>query len=59
MRPTWDDSGLRSPCPSGCGDDQSSYLEIAELIEERSTTVTTDLRELWRRVWLLNPDIQG
>jgi serine/threonine-protein kinase HipA len=30
--------------------DQRSYLEIAEVIEERSTTVTTDLRQLWRRV---------
>jgi serine/threonine-protein kinase HipA len=29
---------------------QRSYLEIAEVIEERSTTVTTDLRQLWRRV---------
>jgi serine/threonine-protein kinase HipA len=32
--------------------DQRSYLEIAEVIEERSTTVTTDLRQLWRRVCL-------
>ena len=30
--------------------DQRSYLEIAEVIEERSTTVTTDLHQLWRRV---------
>ncbi len=30
--------------------DQRSYLEIAEVIEERSTTVITDLRQLWRRV---------
>lgn len=30
--------------------DQRSYLEIAEVIEERSTTATTDLRQLWRRV---------
>jgi len=30
--------------------DQRSYLEIAEVIEERSTAVTTDLRQLWRRV---------
>jgi serine/threonine-protein kinase HipA len=30
--------------------DQRSYLEIAEVIEERSTNVTTSLRQLWRRV---------
>jgi serine/threonine-protein kinase HipA len=30
--------------------DQRSYLEIAEVIEERSTTVTADLHQLWRRV---------
>jgi serine/threonine-protein kinase HipA len=30
--------------------DQRSYLEIAEVIEERSTTVTADLRQLWRRI---------
>jgi serine/threonine-protein kinase HipA len=30
--------------------DQRSYLEIAGVIEERSTTVTTELRQLWRRV---------
>jgi serine/threonine-protein kinase HipA len=30
--------------------EQRSYLEIAEVIEERSTTVTPDLRQLWRRV---------
>ena len=30
--------------------DRRSYLEIAEVIEERSTRVTTDLRQLWRRV---------
>lgn len=29
--------------------DQRSYLEIAEVIEERSTTVGEDLRQLWRR----------
>lgn len=30
--------------------DQRSYLEIAEVIEERSNRVTDDLRELWRRI---------
>ena len=30
--------------------DQRSYLEIAEVIEERSTTVTADLHQLWRRI---------
>ena len=30
--------------------DQRSYLEIAEVIEQRSTTVTADLGQLWRRV---------
>jgi serine/threonine-protein kinase HipA len=30
--------------------DQRSYLEIAAVIEERSTTVTVDLRQLWRRI---------
>ena len=30
--------------------DQRSYLEIAEVIEERSTAVTADLRQLWRRI---------
>jgi serine/threonine-protein kinase HipA len=30
--------------------DQRSYLEIAEVIEERSTAATADLRELWRRI---------
>jgi serine/threonine-protein kinase HipA len=30
--------------------DQRSYLEIAEVIEERSTAATTDLRQLWRRI---------
>jgi serine/threonine-protein kinase HipA len=30
--------------------DQRSYLEIAEVIEERSTAVTDDLRQLWRRI---------
>jgi serine/threonine-protein kinase HipA len=30
--------------------DQRSYLEIAEVIEERSTTPTADLGQLWRRV---------
>jgi serine/threonine-protein kinase HipA len=30
--------------------DRRSYLEIAEVIEERSTRVTTDLLQLWRRV---------
>jgi serine/threonine-protein kinase HipA len=30
--------------------DRRSYLEIAEVIEERSTTVTEELRQLWRRM---------
>jgi serine/threonine-protein kinase HipA len=30
--------------------DQRSYLEIAEVIEERSTNVTGDLNQLWRRI---------
>jgi serine/threonine-protein kinase HipA len=30
--------------------DQRSYLEIAEVIEERSPAATSDLRQLWRRV---------
>lgn len=30
--------------------DRRSYLEIAEVIEERSTTVTAELRQLWRRM---------
>lgn len=30
--------------------DQGSYLEIAEVIEERSPSVTADLRQLWRRI---------
>jgi len=30
--------------------DQRSYLEIASVIEERSTSVEDDLRQLWRRV---------
>jgi len=30
--------------------DQRSYLEIAEVIEQRSTTATADLRQLWRRM---------
>lgn len=30
--------------------DQHSYLEIAEVIEERSPTATADLRQLWRRI---------
>jgi serine/threonine-protein kinase HipA len=30
--------------------DPSSYLEIAETIEERSCAATDDLRELWRRI---------
>ena len=30
--------------------DQRSYLEIAEVIEERSITATADLRQLWRRI---------
>lgn len=30
--------------------DQRSYLEIAEVIEERSPAATRDLRQLWRRV---------
>jgi serine/threonine-protein kinase HipA len=31
-------------------DEQASYLEIAEAIEESSPAVNTDLRELWRRI---------
>ncbi len=30
--------------------DQASYVDIAEVIEERSPTATKDLRELWRRM---------
>lgn len=30
--------------------DQRSYLEIAGVIEERSTAATADLRQLWRRI---------
>jgi serine/threonine-protein kinase HipA len=30
--------------------DQRSYLEIAEVIEERSSDATGDLRQLWRRI---------
>jgi serine/threonine-protein kinase HipA len=30
--------------------DQRSYLEIAEVIEERSAAATADLRQLWRRI---------
>ncbi len=30
--------------------DPSSYLEIAETIEERSCAATADLRQLWRRI---------
>jgi serine/threonine-protein kinase HipA len=30
--------------------DQRSYLEIAEVIEERSTAVAAELRQLWRRI---------
>ncbi len=30
--------------------DQGSYLEIAAVIEERSTAATEDLRQLWRRM---------
>lgn len=30
--------------------DQRSYLEIAEVTEERSTATTDDLRQLWRRI---------
>ena len=30
--------------------DRRSYLEIAAVIEERSATVTEDLRQLWRRM---------
>lgn len=30
--------------------DQRSYLEIAGVIEERSTAVAADLRQLWRRI---------
>jgi serine/threonine-protein kinase HipA len=30
--------------------DQRSYLEIAQLIEERSPAVTDELRQLWRRI---------
>jgi serine/threonine-protein kinase HipA len=30
--------------------DQRSYLEIAEVLEERSTAATAELRQLWRRI---------
>jgi serine/threonine-protein kinase HipA len=30
--------------------DQRSYLEIAEVIEQRSTAATASLRQLWRRI---------
>jgi len=30
--------------------DQRSYLEIAEVIEERSPAATAELRQLWRRM---------
>jgi serine/threonine-protein kinase HipA len=30
--------------------DQRSYLEIAEVIEERSPSATSELRQLWRRI---------
>lgn len=30
--------------------DTRSYLDIAEVIEERSSSTTTDLRQLWRRM---------
>jgi serine/threonine-protein kinase HipA len=30
--------------------EQASYLEIAQVIEERSSDATADLRELWRRI---------
>jgi serine/threonine-protein kinase HipA len=30
--------------------DQRSYLEIAEVIEQRSTSATAELRQLWRRM---------
>jgi serine/threonine-protein kinase HipA len=30
--------------------ERASYLEIAEVIEERSTDASTDLQELWRRI---------
>jgi serine/threonine-protein kinase HipA len=30
--------------------DQRSYLEIAEVIEERSPAATAELRQLWRRI---------
>ena len=30
--------------------DQRSYLEIAQVIEERSPAVTKELRQLWRRI---------
>ncbi len=32
------------------GGDQRSYLEIAAVIEERSTAATADLHQLWRRM---------
>jgi serine/threonine-protein kinase HipA len=34
----------------GTDGDQRSYLEIAEVIEERSTAATAELRQLWRRI---------
>ncbi|MHB1596539.1 MAG: type II toxin-antitoxin system HipA family toxin [Streptosporangiaceae bacterium] len=30
--------------------DQRSYLEIADVIEQRSQSATADLRQLWRRI---------
>jgi serine/threonine-protein kinase HipA len=30
--------------------EQASYLEIAQVLEERSSDTTADLRELWRRI---------
>jgi serine/threonine-protein kinase HipA len=42
-------ASARTMLNAGYGD-QRSYLEIADVIEERSPAATSDLRELWRRV---------
>jgi serine/threonine-protein kinase HipA len=42
-------ASARTMLNAGYGD-QRSYLEIADVIEERSPAATVDLHELWRRV---------
>jgi serine/threonine-protein kinase HipA len=42
-------ASARTMLNAGYGD-RRSYLEIAEVIEERSPAATSDLRELWRRM---------